>query len=130
MNKSVRLKSSGRWTDRSSRERAKPYQIQCSQHPSELNGVARLGEHAKAGIQTSSKNGQGARKHQLESQLRFLSMAKLRTAELVVPTPIACTFTLWKRQQRPVSEMDFLLPVVSAFAHGLSCYSLSSLTQS
>lgn len=64
------------------------------------------------------------------SQLRFLSMAELRTAELVVPTPIACTFTLWKRQRRPVSEMDFLLPVVSAFARGLSCYSLSSLTQS
>lgn len=71
MNKSVRLKSSGRWTDRSSRERAKPYQIQCSQHPSELNGVARLGEHAKAGIQTSSKNGQGTRKHQLEFSVKI-----------------------------------------------------------
>lgn len=64
------------------------------------------------------------------SQLRFLSMAELRTAELVVPTPIACTFTLWKRQQRSVLEMDFLLPVVSVFAFGLTCYSLSSLTQS
>lgn len=43
-------------------------------------------------------------------------MAELRTAELVVPTPIACTFTLWKRQQRSVLEMDFLLPVVCAYA--------------